>query len=79
MKWTDSQSAVIEHKNSNLLVSAGAGSGKTTVMVEHILKKIQAGQSIDRMLIVTFTNAAAYSMKEKIADALNNGFSKTDR
>ncbi len=71
MKWTDSQLAVIEHKNNNLLVSAGAGSGKTTVMVEHILKKIQEGHSIENMLIVTFTNAAAYSMKEKIADILD--------
>lgn len=76
MKWTDSQSAVIEHSGSNLLVSAGAGSGKTTVMVEHIIRKIKAGASIDKMLIVTFTTAAAHSMKEKIADALDSAIAE---
>lgn len=76
MKWTDSQNAVIKHSGSNLLVSAGAGSGKTTVMVEHIIRKIKAGASIDKMLIVTFTTAAAHSMKEKIADALDSAIAE---
>ncbi len=72
MEWTKSQRAVIEHSGNNLLVSAGAGSGKTTVMVEHIIRKIKAGTPIDRMLIVTFTTAAAHSMKEKISEAIES-------
>lgn len=65
--WTEYQKAVIEHKDNNLLVSAAAGSGKTAVMIEHIFKMItEEGSSLDRMIIATYTNTAAKSMKNKL-------------
>ena len=60
-KWTPQQQQVIDLRNRNLLVSAAAGSGKTAVLVERIIKKItdiSHPVDIDRLLIVTFTNAA---------------------
>lgn len=78
--WTDEQKKVIHSRTGNLLVSAAAGSGKTAVLVEHILEmvmgtdaddnRISEGMDIDEVLVVTFTNAAAAQMKEKIADKL---------
>lgn len=71
MKWTDEQQAAIDTRNCNLLVAAGAGSGKTAVLVERILKKIIEDKvDIDRLLVVTFTNAAASEMRERIANRL---------
>ncbi len=71
MKWTAEQARAIELRNKNILVAAAAGSGKTAVLVERIKKLILEGEcSIDRMLIVTFTNAAAAEMKEKIEKAI---------
>ena len=71
MQWTEKQKEVIEDRGSDLLVSAAAGSGKTAVLVERIKRLIiEDGVDIDRLLIVTFTRAAASEMKEKIADAL---------
>ena len=71
MKWTAEQARAIELRNKNILVAAAAGSGKTAVLVERIKKLILEGEcSIDRMLIVTFTNAAAAEMKEKIERAI---------
>ena len=65
--WTDSQKRAIEERGANLLISAAAGSGKTAVMVERIFSLISSGEaSIDKMLIVTFTNAAAASMRQKL-------------
>lgn len=67
MNWTKEQREAIETRGKNILVSAAAGSGKTAVLVERIKRLIlEEGCSIDRMLIVTFTNAAAAEMKEKI-------------
>ncbi|SDY47668.1 helicase-exonuclease AddAB subunit AddA [Tindallia californiensis] len=67
-KWTKEQDQAIKERNCNLLVSAAAGSGKTAVLVQRILDLvIHDGVDIDRMLIVTFTNAAASEMKERIA------------
>ncbi len=75
--WTKHQQAVIDHKNTNLLVSAAAGSGKTAVMVEHIFKTVTENNgSIDRMLITTYTNAAAASMKEKLSKKFGDAFLK---
>ena len=69
--WTKEQKQAIEEKNSNLLVAAAAGSGKTAVLVERMIQKIlQDKIDIDRMLIVTFTNAAASEMREKILNAI---------
>ena len=67
MNWTEQQLQAIEERGKNLLVAAAAGSGKTAVLVERIKRLIlEDGCPIDRMLIVTFTNAAASEMKEKI-------------
>ena len=69
MTWTDDQRKVIELRDRNILVSAAAGSGKTAVLVERIIKIITDKEhpvDIDRLLIVTFTNAAAAEMRERI-------------
>ena len=73
MKWTTEQQQVIELRDRNLLVSAAAGSGKTAVLVERIIQKIMDKEhpvDIDRLLIVTFTNAAAAEMRERIGAAI---------
>lgn len=69
MRFTEEQQRIIEHRGGELLVSAAAGSGKTAVLVERIIKRIldeQQPLSIDRILVVTFTKAAAAEMKERI-------------
>ncbi len=79
MEWTREQKKVIETKNKNLLVSAAAGSGKTAVLVERIINRITAeedGIDIDRLLVVTFTNAAAAEMKERIRKAIDDRLTK---
>ncbi|MCR5134776.1 MAG: UvrD-helicase domain-containing protein, partial [Clostridiales bacterium] len=71
IKWTDRQESAISEKNTNLLVSAAAGSGKTAVLVERIIRLIlEGGTDIDRFLVVTFTKAAAAEMKEKLVRAV---------
>ena len=73
MKWTEEQQKVISLRDRNILVSAGAGSGKTAVLVQRILSKIMDEKNpidIDRMLIMTFTRAAAGEMRERILAAL---------
>lgn len=73
MEFSTQQNAIIEHKIDNILVSAAAGSGKTTVLVERIIQKILAGTvTIDRLLVMTFTVAAAANMSKKIRDALKD-------
>ena len=72
--WTQAQQKVIDTRNRNLLVSAAAGSGKTAVLVERIISMISEGEQpidIDRLLVVTFTNAAAAQMRERIGKALD--------
>ncbi|MCD8248665.1 MAG: UvrD-helicase domain-containing protein, partial [Lachnospiraceae bacterium] len=67
--WTEDQRRVIDTRNSNILVSAAAGSGKTAVLVERILARITDPEhpvDVDRLLITTFTNAAAGEMRERI-------------
>ena len=62
MTWTEEQKKVIDTRGCNILVSAAAGSGKTAVLVERIIKKITDAANpvdIDRLLVVTFTHAAA--------------------
>ncbi|MCI8514124.1 MAG: helicase-exonuclease AddAB subunit AddA [Lachnospiraceae bacterium] len=71
--WTEEQRQVIEARNGDLLVSAGAGSGKTAVLVERILSRItdpEHPMDIDRLLVVTYTNAAAAEMRNRIEAAL---------
>ena len=72
--WTKEQEKVISLRNRNILVSAAAGSGKTAVLVQRILSKIMDKEhpvDIDRLLIMTFTRAAAGEMRERIARALD--------
>lgn len=64
--WTKEQQDAIVHSNSNIIVSAGAGSGKTAVLSERVLEKLKNNINIDELLILTFTNAAAHEMKERI-------------
>ena len=73
MKWTEKQQQVIDSRNRNLLVSAAAGSGKTAVLVERIISMISEGThplNIDQLLVMTFTNAAASEMRERIGAAV---------
>ena len=67
---TPSQQRAIDDRGKNILVSASAGSGKTAVLVERAIKLIREGIHVDRMLMVTFTDAAAKSMRDKIREAL---------
>ncbi|MCR5407062.1 MAG: UvrD-helicase domain-containing protein, partial [Lachnospiraceae bacterium] len=74
MEYTDEQLKAIQTRGSQLLVSAAAGSGKTAVLVERIIRRILDEDDpvdIDRMLIMTFTKAAAAQMKEKIIKAID--------
>ena len=71
--WTKSQQQVIDLRGSSMLVSAAAGSGKTAVLTERILSRIcdpVHPVDIDRILVVTFTNAAAQEMRQRIRDKL---------
>ena len=71
VKWTEEQSQAIHEKGSNILVAAAAGSGKTAVLVERIINKIIEEEiDIDKLLVVTFTNAAASEMRERILNAI---------
>ena len=71
MEWTKEQEQAIHKKESNILVAAAAGSGKTAVLVERIINKIiNENVDIDKILVVTFTNAAAAEMRERILKAL---------
>lgn len=70
-KWTEQQRQAIEARGSDLLISAAAGSGKTAVLVERVITRIiQEEQEIDRMLVVTFTKAAAAEMRQRIGAAI---------
>jgi len=74
MSWTEKQCEAIETEGMNLLVAAAAGSGKTSVLVERIIRKLldeKNGADIDELLVVTFTRAAAGEMRARIAEALN--------
>lgn len=64
--WTKEQLSAINETGKNIIVSAGAGSGKTAVLSERVLEKVKNGVPVDRLLILTFTKAAASEMKERI-------------
>ena len=73
MKWTDEQKRIIYNRGNNILVSAAAGSGKTTVLVERIFQRIMDEKNpidIDRFVVVTFTRAAAAEMKERLRNRI---------
>lgn len=76
MAWTTEQQTAIDIRNKNILVAAAAGSGKTAVLVERVKQLVLSGEAnIDEMLVVTFTNAAASEMKQKIIDAIRKELS----
>ena len=82
MEWTKAQEAAIETEGDDLLVAAGAGSGKTAVLVARILRKILGENTtpcdVDRLLIVTFTKAAAQEMRQRLFEALDARLYKSD-
>lgn len=78
-KWTKDQEQAIKTRHCNLLVAAAAGSGKTAVLVERIIRIITDDSNpvdIDRLLVVTFTNAAAAEMRERIGEAIAKALDK---
>lgn len=75
VKWTKEQESAIQARDCSLLVAAAAGSGKTAVLVERIIQRIldpETGVDIDRLVIVTFTDAAASEMRERIEKAISD-------
>ena len=70
MSNTPSQQKAIDMDNSNIIVSAGAGSGKTAVLTQRVIRKIQDGIDITKLLVLTFTNEAASEMKSRIRKKL---------
>lgn len=72
-KWTDEQLDAINKEGQNIVVSAGAGSGKTAVLTERVIRKIKDGVDIKTLLVLTFTNEAAGEMKNRIRKALKKG------
>ena len=79
MKLTNEQTKVVNTRNKNILVSAAAGSGKTRVLVLRILSEITDENNpidVDRILVVTFTNAAAAEMRERIRKEIDTAVAK---
>lgn len=76
VQFTEQQRRAIQARGKNMIVSAGAGSGKTTVMIERIYSLLCEGADLDRMAVCTFTNASAADMRAKLAARLSGG---TDR
>lgn len=77
MPFTADQKQAIYDRNQDILVSASAGSGKTTVLVERVLQEILSGTSVEQLLVVTFTKAAAAEMKQRIKTALTQKISES--
>ena len=69
-KWTSEQQDAIYKKGTNIIVSAGAGSGKTAVLSERVLEHVKSGISIDDLLVLTFTNAAAAEMADAVVEVV---------
>lgn len=79
--WSDDQWRAIAESGDDILVAAAAGSGKTAVLVERIIRKIssaQTGFSVDRLLVATFTKAAASEMRQRIREALEKKLEETE-
>lgn len=73
-QWTDNQWKSIYAKGQDILVAAAAGSGKTAVLVERIIQRIITdGIDVDRLLVVTFTNASAREMKARVEQRIKRG------
>ena len=71
MAWTKEQEEAINTEGTNIIVSAGAGSGKTAVLTARVQRKLLSGVHINELLVLTFTNAAAAEMKERIRKTIN--------
>ena len=71
MSWTNEQQLAIDKEGTNIIVSAGAGSGKTAVLTERVKRKLLSGVHVNELLVLTFTNAAAQEMKDRIRDTIN--------
>ncbi len=69
--WTDDQWRAVVESGQNILVSAGAGSGKTAVLTERIIEHIKDGVDVSKLVVLTFTNAAAREMRERVHQALS--------
>ena len=69
-RWTIEQETAISESGQNIIVSAGAGSGKTAVLTERVIRKLKSGVSIKNLLILTFTNNAAHEMKDRIRKSI---------
>ena len=76
--WTDEQKLAIDKTNTNIIVSAGAGSGKTAVLTERVFRKLKQGTKINELLILTFTKKAAFEMKNRIREAILEDVSLKD-
>lgn len=76
MEWTEEQSKAIETRGKNMLVAAAAGSGKTAVLVERIFRIITDNTDVDKLLVVTFTNAAAKEMSVRLYNKLSEELQK---
>ena len=70
-QWTPAQQQAIDARNPELLISAAAGSGKTAVLIEHVLQLLREGGKVTRLLIITFTRAAAAELRERLTNALD--------
>ena len=79
--WTKEQQQEIDESGQNIIVSAGAGSGKTAVLTERVIQKLKHGEDVSKLLILTFTNAAAKEMKDRIRKAIkeNELFDQLDK
>ena len=78
-KWTEEQELAINKDNSNIIVSAGAGSGKTAVLTARVIRKLKDGVDINKLLVLTFTNEAAGEMKDRIRKAIKKEESLKDQ
>ena len=72
MKWSPEQELAINEDGKNIIVSAGAGSGKTAVLTARVIRKLKSGVHINELLVLTFTNAAAAEMKDRIRSSINS-------
>ena len=77
--WTEEQLSAINEEGKNIVVSAGAGSGKTAVLSQRVLRKLKNGININELLILTFTNAAAKQMKERIRKKIKDDKSLSEQ
>ena len=79
MAWTKEQEQAIEKSGTNIIVSAGAGSGKTAVLTARTMRILNSNTHINELLILTFTKAAASEMKERIRKSIKKSISQNEK